>query len=356
MTYVERFRRPLYGGDPIFRRPDQADEVRRPGVKLHPVALRILQMKVRHVRTEAGVEKYGQPLGSVIVPDKVPEVVPRSRRKPTTALTQASSPRARAQALRARRSPSKPVEQPLSASTARNIALDRAGNVSPTTGHTRAWGPEIEGQHQRVRAANLKTTHEIQYGSKVQLEKSRTIARKKAKVVPQPSKADIADNKRLFQTAVNGDVSDLLRGDKYQRQANAWYIYCEFGGVNAKGVDQGFVCCVGCGVKLTWHSNPKFTHYPKMELDKIITGPDGGQYIPQNLVPMCSACNKQRGAKRFWESAVTKGAKPDWYTNAFVRQVSNIKPAMRGAGEGRMKKPAPPFPMPVPPGQVRVRA
>lgn len=325
-------------------------------------AIRVEDKAVRRVRTPEGAEKYGQPIGSVITPDTVPaqrSVLNRARAL-SGGTTDAGRVRTAGRTVSARKpaagAATTPPKRPAPKTRlVYNVAREEHYG---STGLQRAYGPEDDTQIVSARNQVSRDDYSVEYVSRAELDKARSIAKAKAKKVNRPADYDIADNKRLFDSSKKGqNISDLIRGDKYQRQANAWQVYLDFGGVDSKGKDKGYVACVGCGVKLSWHNNRAFTKYPKMELDKIIVGADGGQYNPENIVPMCSACNKQRGNKRMWESAVFDGSKPSWYTRTYEARVKAIRPKPRDlkAGEGRPKKPEPRIPMPIPPGQVRVR-
>ena len=313
---------------------------------------------IRHVRTPEGAAFYDLPIGSPIVGHEHGHHAPSvARKKPAQRATGLSRVRDRAATVGAAKKPSAVRKKPPATDGGRlnsNIALQTHIGEG---GLQRSWGPLADNQH--IRNRNVDTgNNKIEYGTPVELARTRKTAIDKAKAVPKPETWDIADNKRLFAASRSGDISEALRGDKYQRQANAWQVYIDFGGVDAKGKDKGYVLCVGCGVKMTWHSNRAFSKYPKFELDKIIVGADGGQYVPQNLVPLCSACNKQRGNKRMWESKVFARSKPAWYNGAYVARVATTKPAPRNLalGQGRPAKPKPKYPMPVPPGEVRTRS
>ena len=88
----------------------------------------------RVVRTPEGAEKYGQPIGSVIVPDAVPERAPRSVRSRATsvsgATTQGSRVLARASSVSARK-PGGRVAAPATPAPARGKPLLRLQPATP---------------------------------------------------------------------------------------------------------------------------------------------------------------------------------------------------------------------------------
>lgn len=74
-----------------------------------------------------------------------------------------------------------------------------------------------------------------------------------------------------------------MRGNSKDRLASRIKLVREFG--------DGVTCsCVYCGAELT---------VEQVERDRIYPGQAGGRYRHDNLVPACSTCNKQRGAKDF---------------------------------------------------------
>lgn len=300
---------------------------------------------IRRVRTEAGAKLYGQPIGSIIVIDK--NII--SRKKPSKAKTPKVIPTPRGSASK----------------RAKQLMKDIDANTT-NDGRLRAWGPEERSTAAR-RANVAGREYSIGHVSKKELAKARAIAIKRAKAAPKPSEWDIKDNKRIIKSGGPGgkgadgqSLNDNLRGNIYQRSANSWAIFNAFGGVDPKtGEEKDYIPCVGCGLKTTWHDDENYSNYPKFEQDKIITGRDGGQYNPQNLIPCCAGCNNQRGDANLWDSPAFYDAKPSWYTSAFTRMVEATKtpPASwrrnLAKGQGRPSKEVPDWYMPVPPGKSR---
>lgn len=291
------------------------------------------------VRTPEGAKKYGQPIGSVIVPNKLRpgKAVKKIKRAEKPAQANGGKPKPRA------------------AARAKGVA-ERARQRTTNTHELRAWGPSDPGMTTR---RNARVVHEVSYVKSKELEKARKIAIERTRALPKPERHDIADNKHLLKTGGTNQkdewgrtINDNLRGNNSQRSANSWAVYVAFGGIDAKGNDRGYVPCVGCGMKMTWHNNADYSDLPKFEQDKIITTRDGGQYVPQNLVPCCAGCNNQRGERNLWDVPAFKGSRPSWYTRAFDMEVRSIRPKKRNLakGEKRPVKEVPVWYMPVPPG------
>ena len=221
----------------------------------------------------------------------------------------------------------------------------------------RAWG-EDAGSQMDVRRKNVAKDHtdyKIEYVSKRELNKARGIAVERAKRAPQPDKGTIARNKWIIKEFGGpGTGAGDIRGDAFQRSQRSWDTYVNFGGLDTNGYDKGYVPCLGCGVKMTWHDDSEYSSYPKFEHDKIITTGDGGSYNAQNVVPMCAGCNNQRGNKKMWESPVFKGAKPEWYTPKFENLVKSTRPN-KNAKFTRPRTEMTEYLMPVPPGKARTR-
>ena len=312
---------------------------------------------VRRVRSAAGMAKYGLPMGAIIVAD-APKFPAKRNGKRAPA-----KERAKTTARATRKRPETPTGKNAKGPTALRagrLHLDVAANTT-NDGRLRAWGPEDDGQMAR-RANVASRDYKIAYMKPAELEDLRKVAIKRAKKTPRPQKWDIADNKRIIKEGGPGGkddsgkgLNDNLRGNNVQRSVNSWAVYVAFGGVDSKGKDKGYVGCVGCGLKMAWHDDENFSEFPKFEQDKIITGADGGQYNPQNIVPMCAGCNNQRGDKNMWLSPAFKNAKPSWYGAEFRVQVEKTRPKPRKdpnkkGGEGRPAKEIPVWEMPIPPG------
>lgn len=180
--------------------------------------------------------------------------------------------------------------------------------------------------------------------SNAELKRAQKQAIAKAKAIPQPTPIEIADNKARI--AAGGEAFRNLRGNNLDRDNRNWAVYVEFGGVDAKGKDKGYVPCVYCGCKMSWHNKGKL---PMFEQDKIITTNLGGKYRTNNIVPACSGCNKLRSDKPMHEGTGLKAAKPAWYTPAFIASVLKTKPK-RGTERGATASQRVAFPKPVPPG------
>ncbi|AZS07881.1 hypothetical protein SEA_KABOCHA_28 [Gordonia phage Kabocha] len=229
--------------------------------------------------------------------------------------------------------------------------LDRA------TGLLRAWGSADDAPD--VVRKNVKSDYKVEYVKKAELDKARALAIARSKKNYRPTKQDIQFTKHIIKNGGPGSKRsdreknmDKLRGDFTMRSARSWAVYNAFGGISPNGKDKGYVPCLGCGIKMTWHNDPKFTNYPKFEHDKIITTGDGGLYHSGNVIPMCAGCNNQRGNKKLWESPVFKGAKPSWY-NEHAELVARTRPSAT-VKQNRPKNEVFPNVMPIPPGKARV--
>lgn len=396
---------------------DQFEMVRadpEPGMKsyrMHHVPP--MEFKVRHVRTPEGARYYGLPIGSPITAGaiakarkkkgkKAPTKKPSRAKTPskTTGKSKAQGsvgtkpgtktpdkPASAAQKQRAATSPvarraqqaqetakARKVQESMAVTTAkgtkkptRTDTAQRAERIykDQTSSHMRrnvrypeAWPGEDAMQARRANVA--KREYNIEYASKAEVDKARRIAIERAKLTPKPEKHVIADNKLIIKNGGPGSKNaagksqlDNLRGNIYQRSANSWATYVAFGGINARGVDKGYVPCVGCGMKMSWHDEASMTAFAKFEQDKIITTGDGGSYIPQNLVPQCAGCNNKRGNKKLWDVPAFKGAKPKWFTPAFEAEVKKTRAKKSTSTQKRPKKEIPSIPMPVPPGKVK---
>lgn len=222
---------------------------------------------------------------------------------------------------------------------------DAAANTEPD-GRVRAWGPKKKGQ--AFRRANVKRkpgqVEVIDYVSAGELNKIRALAVKRGnELSPMPSFYDIRDNKRLQAEGGVGSTNalDTLRGNNVARGQNSWDVYIAYGGYDEEsGVDKGYVPCVGCGVKMSWHGNPDYEggQYPKFEQDKIVVGAMGGSYNPQNIVPMCAGCNNQRGPKPMWDSPAFPGSKPKWFNAKYQRLMDSIQPPRPSNGTAKDEK------------------
>lgn len=230
--------------------------------------------------------------------------------------------------------------------------LDRA------TGLLRAWGSAEDAPD--VVRKNVKTDYVVEYVSKAELEKARKLAIERSRKVHRPTKDEIAFTKNIIKNhmvgsnyATRADNTDKLRGDFEMRSKRSWAVYNAFGAIGPRGGDKGYVPCLGCGIKMTWHNDPAYTNYPKFEHDRIITTADGGLYHSGNVIPMCAGCNSQRGDKNLWESQAFRGSRPAWYAAhaALVKRtrasskVTQVRPANEDFG----------WIMPVPPGKARGR-
>ncbi|QZE10794.1 HNH endonuclease [Gordonia phage ChisanaKitsune] len=228
--------------------------------------------------------------------------------------------------------------------------LDRA------TGLLRAWGSADDAPD--VVRKNVKSKYKVEYVKKAELDKARALAIARSKKNYRPTKQDIQFTKYIIKNGGPGSKRsdreknmDKLRGDFTMRSARSWAVYNAFGGISPNGKDKGYVPCLGCGIKMTWHNDPKFTNYPKFEHDKIITTGDGGLYHSQNVIPMCAGCNNQRGNKKLWESQAFKGAKPSWYEE-HAELVARTRPSAT-VKQKRPKNEVFPNVMPIPPGKAR---
>lgn len=261
-----------------------------------------------------------------------------------------------------RKTPSKATTKPRGSRVAETPKTVTQGRTAPKAadrarGIERLWGEDADNSFDVRRKNVARGAHEykIEYASKSEVTKARVTAIERARSAPQPDKPTIARNKWIIKEFGGpGTGAGDIRGDAFQRSQRSWDVYVAFGGVDANGKDRGYVPCLGCGVKMSWHDDPKFTSYPKFEHDKIITTGDGGSYNTQNVVPMCAGCNNQRGNKKFWEAPVFKPAKPKWYTPNFQNEVQRTRPN-KNAKFKRPKSESAPIPMPVPPGKVRIR-
>ena len=247
--------------------------------------------------------------------------------------------------------------KPTTVSTGRTQrpAADRARAIQD------AWGDRIEpgSRDFRRRGASNREYTEA-YVSKAELTKAREIAIERARTkAPKPEKSTVARNKWIIKEFGGpGTGAGDIRGNSHDRSRRSWAVYVAFGGFNVKtGKDKGYVPCLGCGAKMSWHDNASFSKFPKFEQDKIITTGDGGSYNPQNLMPLCAACNNKRGSKKLWDiPAFGKQSKPSWYNDKFADMVKRT----RASEKAKAIRPRGEFPevaMPVPPGHPgRVRA
>ena len=217
-----------------------------------------------------------------------------------------------------------------------------------------AWGDRVEaGSRDFRRRGASNRDYEEAYVSKAELSKARAIAIERASTkAPQPDKTTIARNKWIIKEYGGpGTGKGDIRGSSFERSKRSWSMYVNFGGFDAKsGKDKGYVPCLGCGIKMSWHDNPSYSPYPKFEQDKIITTGDGGSYNPQNLMPLCSGCNNKRGASKLWDiPAFGKEARPKWFDAKFEDMVKRTRPNEK-AKANRPRGEYAPVPMPVPPG------
>lgn len=226
------------------------------------------------------------------------------------------------------------------------------------TGLLRAWGAAEDAPD--VVRKNVKSDYVVEYVSKAELDKARKLAIGRSLRVIQPDKNDIAFTKHIVKSggpgskgSVRAENMDKLRGDMYMRSARSWSVYVAFGGISPRGKDKGYVPCLGCGIKMTWHNDTAFTNYPKFEHDKIIVTGDGGLYHSGNVIPMCAGCNNQRGSKKLWESQAFRGSRPRWYA-AHEALVKRTRPSAT-VGQNRPANEVFPNVMPVPPGKARIR-
>lgn len=266
--------------------------------------------------------------------------------------------------------PATPAKKPPAKQRALALHKDTVANTT-SDGRLRAWGPEDA--NQAVRRANVgkNKDEQIAYVKPAELNLARKTAVERArKKTPEPSYYDIRDNKRLQEAGGVGSSTDTdnLRGNSEARKRNSWAVYIAFGGYDEKtGKDKGYVPCVGCGVKTSWHTESKF---PKFEQDKIVVGRYGGSYNPQNIVPMCAGCNNQRGNKLFHESPAFAGGKPTWFTRSWQKWADEVEAAKRkelrpnggkgvdkdGIPHGRPAKETPNTPMPVVPKRSQTKS
>ena len=373
-----------------------------------------MELKVRHVRTPEGARYYGLPIGSPITADAIRKSrKKRGRKAPTKKPSRAKgkapqkttgkskaqgsvgtkpgkkTPDKPASAAQKQRAASSPVarraqqaqetakKRKTQESVANNVATaqkkptrtdtalraerilkdQQSSHIRRNVRYPEAWPGENAVQARRANVANREYTYE--YASKAEIEKARRIAIERSRTLtPKPEKIVIADNKYIMKQGGPGGKNKLgkgendnLRGNNVQRSLNSWNVYLAFGGVNARGVDKGYVPCVGCGLKMSWHDDESMTAFPKFEQDKIITTADGGSYIPQNLIPQCAGCNNARLDKNLWDSPVFKGSKPKWYNAAFVAEVKRTRPKKANKARFRPAKDVAPIPMPIPPGK-----
>ena len=230
-------------------------------------------------------------------------------------------------------------------------AADRARTIE------RLWGENMDNSLdvRRKNVARGSNEYKIEYATNAEVTKARVTAIERSRATPKPDKGTISRNKWIIKEFGGpGTGGGDIRGDAYQRSQRSWDVYVAFGGIDSKGRDKGYVPCLGCGVKMSWHDDPEYTSYPKFEHDKIITTGDGGSYNSQNVVPMCAGCNNQRGTKKFWEAPQLRPAKPRWYTPTFQNEVARTR-ANKNAKYQRPKTESATTPMPVPPGKVRIR-
>lgn len=287
-------------------------------------------------RTVKDPDYWGLPYGTPIVAGMKPKPVKKGGKKtPSVSSTRKTGGTGKTTAAR-----------PTTTVTPKRAlpnAKDRA------TGLLRAWG-ELEGDP-GFRRKNVRNTQDyrIEYATPQELKKTRKIAADRAKVAPKPDKATVARNKYLLKTN-NLDI----RGDTYMRSQRSWDMYVAYGGVDNKtGKDKGYVPCIGCGVKMSWHDDRSLTQFPKFEQDKVITTEDGGSYNTQNCVPSCAKCNNQRGSTNLWDSAAFPNSKPAWYTPAFQKMVATTRPSASTTNVFRPISENADWYMPVPPGKER---
>lgn len=293
------------------------------------------------VRTVKDPAYWGLPFGTPITPGMKPKTSdPKPAKKgPSVTSNRRTGGTGKTTA-------DKPVTTPRAPKKETLPVLDRA------TGLLRAWGssedaPDVRRKHHADRRVEYVKPAELEKGRRVAVQRARTLA-------PVPEKKVIARNKFIIKKYGGpGTGGGDLRGDMYQRSQRSWDMYVAFGGIDPKtGKDKGYVPCLGCGVKMTWHDDEEFSNYPKFEQDKIITTGDGGSYNAQNCVPKCAGCNSQRGNKKLWESPVFAEAKPPWYDAKFEKLIAATRPN-EATDFSRPATMNAEWMMPVPPGKVR---
>lgn len=293
-----------------------------------------LESKDRRVRDP---EYWGLPYGTPILPGMKPRGAEKPRKRPARAPgpKNVSKAPAKRSAGRTGGSGKTVADKPATIATPKpkGTARVRAQQMHErddvwANGVQRAWGPANDDQA-AVRANVAKRDYTIETVTPAELDAARKTAIDRAKnKTPKPSEWDVRDNKRINALGGAGStgILDTLRGNHAQRRGNSWAVYVAYGGWDAKkNKDRGYVPCVGCGMKMTWHDDPKRSKFPKFEQDKIVVSGDGGQYNPQNIVPMCAGCNNQRGPKRFWEAPVFKNGKPKWYNDKDYQKWLKLK-------------------------------
>lgn len=141
------------------------------------------------------------------------------------------------------------------------------------------------------------------FASKAEFRAAKKLAQHKAEVNPQPSKEQIAKNRKVLDKAKKGGrPGGELRGNSYTRRARAEALFAEFGGDK-----RGHVPCVHCGIKVSPSGRGG---HASMTQDKILVAAEGGSYgTPKNfpnIVPSCQGCNASRNDAH-WALAASAG-------------------------------------------------
>lgn len=128
--------------------------------------------------------------------------------------------------------------------------------------------------------------------TKATMEKALLAGRAKMATVKQPTDAQIAKNQGDALLAREGLLrpGGEGRGNSTDRARRAKKLAEQFG--------DGEICpCVDCGAPLAATKEiAEAAGIEYLSQDKLITGPQGGGYRDENLVPVCSKDNQSRGA------------------------------------------------------------